>query len=220
MNAHNFLTFVQNQYDFGRANAIMSEINLKNCWKQWFTAELVHMCNQSDSPLVTETDVHYPGVTQGDDPKNDSKPLFLSYHPTKGVEAVTEKRNGSRCDFTMVDGTLADGSICDASQTHYFEIRCANAELFVKNKDLAKFEADIKRIEALKAANPALQMTVLFAFYGTFTSKQVESFKVMDNSNRCSYVLDSALEGSTSIARLCQMARAGEPRLCLAAFSV
>ncbi len=210
MNAHNFLTFVQNQYDFNRANAIMSETNLKNCWKQWFTAELVHMCNQSQSPFITETDVHYPGVAQ-----TDGKSLFLSYHATKGVEAVTEKRNGSRCDFTMNDGAIAD-----ASQTNYLEIRCANADLFVKNKDLAKFEADIKRIEALKAANPALQMTALFAFYGAFTSKQVENFKVMDNSNRCTYVLDSALEGSTSIARLCQMARAGEPRLCLAAFSV
>jgi hypothetical protein len=214
MNAHNFLTFVQNQYDFGRANAIMSETNLKNCWKQWFTAELVHMCNQSDSPLVAETDVHYPGITQGT-AQTDGKSLFLSYHPTKGVEAVTEKRNGSRCDFTM-----KDGSIADVSQTNYVEIRCANADLFVKNKDLAKFEADIKRIEALKAANPALQMTALFAFYGTFDSKQVENFKVMDNSNRTTYVLDSALEGSTSIARLSHMARAGEPRLCLAAFSV
>jgi hypothetical protein len=156
MNAHSFLTFVQNQYDFGRANAIMSEINLKNCWKQWYTAELVHMCNQSDSPLVAETDVHYPGVSQ-----TDGKPLFLSYHPTKGVEVVTEKRNGSRFDFTM-----ADGSIADVSQTNYVEIRCANADLFLKNKDLAKFEADIERIEALKAANPALQMTVIFAFTG------------------------------------------------------
>jgi hypothetical protein len=205
MKAYDFLSFVQNNYDFARADAIFSEANLKNCWKQWFTAELVHMCNQSDDDLVSETDVHYP-MNQ----KPDDKPEFLSYHATKGVGIISEKRNGSRCDFSLTAG----------EQSHYFEIRCANAELFAKNKDIAKFEADVVRIEALKVANPALEMTAIFAFYGTFTSKQIEAFKVMDNSIRCSYVLDSSIKGSSSIARLCQMKRAGEPRLSLAAFSV
>lgn len=230
MKAQTFLSFVQNEYDFTRADAIMRETNLKNCWKQWFTCELVHMCSQSTSELDTEIDVHYPvqdkpaakkpvkkksdcedqDGTKNDEKKVGGKPAYLSYHPTKGVEEVSEKRSASRCDFALT----ANG------QQHFFEIRCANSEQFVKHKELEKFEADIKRIEALKVANPELKMTALFAFYGAFSSKEVKDFAVMDNSTRTTYVLDSALKGSTSIARLIQMARNGEPRLCLAAFSV
>lgn len=207
MKAQQLLSFVQQHYDFERANAILAESNLKNCWKQWFTCELVHMFNQIDPVYMPQTDVYYTG---GESDKGSDKPSYLSYSPDKGVEVVPDKRNASRCDFSVVS----------AGQSQLFEIRCGNTELFGKAKDVARFAADVDRIEAFKKANPALEITALFAFYGVLNSKQIESFTEMDNSTRNSYVLDTGLSGSTSIARLCQMARNGKPRLCLAAFSV
>ena len=205
MNSQAFLSLVQSEYDFTRANAILSETNLKNCWKQWLTAELVHLFNQSDKSFVTYTDVHYPAKTEKAD-----EPAFLSYQAGKGVSAVAEKRHGSRCDF----------SITQADHTVYCEIRGANASLFSKNKDLVKFESDIERIEALKAANPSLNILSIFVFYGAFSGKAIEAFQPMDNNTRCSYVLDSRLTGSTSIARLSHLDRNGDERVCVAAFSV
>lgn len=205
MNSQAFLSLVQSEYDFTRANAILSEINLKNCWKQWLTAELVHMFNQSESGFVTQTDVHYPAIV-----KTAKDPAYLSYQLGKPATAVSEKRHGSRCDFSVQQG----------NRTIYCEIRGANKSLFAKNKDLGKFSADIERIEALKAANSQLEIFSIFVFYGALSGKEIEAFKPMDNSTRTSYVLDSSLTGSTSIARLSHMDRNGNDRVCMAVFSV
>ncbi|WP_281560243.1 hypothetical protein [Thalassomonas sp. RHCl1] len=211
MNAYNFLSFVQNEYDFARANGILSEINLKNCWKHWMTAELVHVFNQADALFELQTDVYYPAIKSPAIKPNDQESAeFLRYQSGKVPETVKEKRLASRCDFSV---KTPDGE-------SYFEIRCGNKSVFSKSKDLLKVESDMERIEAMKKANPGLNITVVFAFFGAFESKEIEAFKALDNSSRCSYLLDSALTGSSSISRLCQMQRAGKPRLCLAAYSV
>lgn len=205
MKAHSFLSFVQNNYDFERANAILSEANLKNCWKHWLTAELVHLCNNSDIGFNIQTDVYYPGkIVAG------KEPHYLRYQTGKAVEAVNKKCSASRSDFVV----SCNGKL------HYYEISCGNGSLLLKNNDLLKFAADIARVEMLKKANAELEMSVLFAFYGAFSNKQIEAFIPIDNSKRCTYLLDSGLQGSTSISRMTQMQREGEPRLCLAAFSV
>lgn len=205
MNAYSFLSYIQNNYDFGRANAILSEENLKNCWKHWLTAELVHLCNNSEADFKIQTDVYYPEKVS---PDKDTH--YLHYQVGKPAEVVNKKCAASRCDFTLT---------CEG-KLHYYELRCANGRSLLNNKDLLKFEAEIVRGEALKKMNPKLQLTVLFAFYGAFSSKQIEAFIPLDNSTRCTYLLDSAFKGSSSISRMTQMQREGEPRLCLAAFSV
>lgn len=210
MNSQAFLSLLQSEYDFTRANSILSETNLKNCWKQWLTAELVHMfnqlsCHSGEQSFITQTDVHYPALI-----KTDKDPAYLSYQTGKPATAVSEKRHGSRCDFSVTQG----------NKTLYCEIRGANKTLFAKNKDLGKFSADIERIEALKAANNELNIFSIFVFYGALSGKEIEAFKPMDNSTRTSYVLDSGLTGSTSIARLSHMDRNGDDRVCVAVFSV
>lgn len=205
MNSQTFLTLAQENYDFSRANVILSELNLKNCWKQWLTAELVHMFNHIEGDYRLETDIHYPAHQQ-----TSSDPAFLQYQASKGATPVGEKRNGSRCDF----------SVTTHPQTVYCEIRGANADLFNKNKDLAKWLADIERIEALKEANPNLLILSIFVFYGAFSSDEMKMFQPMDNNSRCIYVLDTLLTGSTSIARLSQLNRNGDKRICVGTFSL
>ena len=203
MNSHDFLSFVQNEYDFERANLILCESNLKNCWKHWFTAELVHLCNTSLSELRARTDVYYPGKQKIDEPG------YLSYRPGKAVTNVSKKRGASRCDFSF----LVNG------KQLYFEIRCVNQDSLAKRKELAKFAADQVRIDMLKKANPELNIMAILVFYGAFSNKEVEIFSPMDSGSRCSYVLDSGLSGSSSISRLSQFQRGGDPRLRLAAYS-
>ncbi|WDE10833.1 hypothetical protein [Thalassomonas haliotis] len=211
MNAYKLLSFVQNEYDFARANGILSEINLKNCWKHWMTAELVHVFNQADGDFELQTDVYYPAIKSPAIKQEGQESVeFLRYQNGKTAEAVKEKRLASRSDFSV---KTPDGE-------SYFEIRCGNKSVFSKSKDLLKVESDMQRIEAMKKANPGLNITVVFAFFGAFENKEIEAFKALDNSSRCSYLLDSGLTGSGSISRLCQMQRAGKPRLCLAAYSV
>ena len=172
------------------------------------TAELVHLYNQAGGDFELQTDVYYPApVVKQDEQENAG---FLRCQNGRAAEEVKEKRLASRADF----------SVKTADQEHYFEIRCGNKSVFSKSKDLLKVESDMQRIEALKKANPQLNITVIFAFSGAFENKEIEAFKALDNSTRCSYLLDTAMTGSGSIARLCQMQRAGDPRLCLAAYSV
>ena len=168
------------------------------------------MFNQSEGTFITQTDVHYPALVTSKEAKTDKDPAYLSYQPGKPATAVSEKRHGSRCDFSVTQGNT----------TLYCEIRGANKTLFAKNKDLGKFSADIERIEALKAANNELNIFSIFVFYGALSGKEIEAFKPMDNSTRTSYVLDSGLTGSTSIARLSHMDRNGDDRVCVAVFSV
>ena len=205
MKAHSFLSFIQSNYDFSRANAILSEENLKNGWKHWLTLELLHIYNSSKLNFNIQTNAHYPSRS-----RDGKQPSYLHYHLDKAVEVVEKKCSASRSDF-MVE---------EQGKVNFFEIRCGNGHSLFKNKDLLKFEADIARVEALKKVNPALEMTVLFAFYGAFSTKQVEAFIAIDNSIRCTYLLDSRLQGSSSISRMTHMQREGEARLCLAAFSV
>ncbi len=204
MNPHAFLSFIQNNYDFNHANAIFSQLALKNCWKQWLTAELVNMASNTDGYEQVQTDLHYPSQ-QG----ADNEALFLRYQQDDNVDVVNKKNLASRSDFSW----------CHLEQQYYFEIRCANRELFSKNKDLVKFANDIRRIKQLKQANPELNIAVVFAFYGSFSSTDINKFSEFDNSQHCTYMLDTGLSGSTSIARLAQMRRAGDERLCLALYT-
>jgi hypothetical protein len=204
MNTHSFLSLIQKNYDFTRANCIFSELNLKNSWKDWLTAELVHLCNDVEPFSDIQIGSHYPGAV-----KKDGSETFLRCRPGKSVERLRSKASASRCDF----------SVCNDGARHHFEIRCGNSLSFSKNKELSKYEADIERVSAIKKANPAVNVSAIFAFYGAFSTQDAKVFSVLDNSRRCTYVLDSSLTGSSGIARLSHMKKAGEPRVCLAVYT-
>ncbi|SFC13139.1 hypothetical protein [Pseudoalteromonas denitrificans] len=205
MNTHAFLSFISNNYDFSRANIILSELNLTHCWKHWLTAELIHLLNTDKQFSDIQTNTRYPAKSSN----NNDQESYLRYQVEKPIEKVHKKNLASYCDF----------SFKHQEKQHYFEIICANSTSFKKNKDLIKFEADITRIDTLKKQNPSVCISTIFAFFGTFTNDEVKIFAPFDNSKRCSYVLDSNIKGSSSIARLTQIQRAGDPRLCFAMYN-
>ena len=205
MNAQSFLALLQAHYDFTRADFIFNQLQLKNCWKPWLTTELTASLGCMPMPLEVVIDDHYQL------PEKTDKPLeWLSHIPKNGVQVVTEKRHASRCDFRFDD----------QGKPHYVEIRCANKQLFQKGKEIQKYLSDIERITAFKKKLPDAAITALFAFYGAFDNEEVAVFKELDNAKRVNYVLDTGMTGSSSIARLSHLQRAGEPRLFIAAFSL
>lgn len=204
MNTHTFLTLIQNNYNFSQANNIFSQSDLKNCWKDWLTAELVQSWYISEQFSNIQIDTRYPGVKT-----HDAVETFLRHQSGQGVDHVSKKSSASRCDF----------SAHYQDTPYYFEIRCASNSLFKKKGDLEKYKSDIERVDLIKQANPYLNLAAIFVFYGAFSSQELANFTTLDNSEHCLYVLDSNLSGSTSIARLSQMQRGGSPRLCLAVYS-
>lgn len=204
MNTHTFLSFIQNNYDFTRANSIVSELNLNHCWKNWLTAELVHLFNSDKDFEDIETNKRYQNETS-----LNNVSTFIRYREGKPIEDVQKKQLASYCDF----------SFSQENKRHYFEIRCANKSLFSKNNEVHKYKKDIMRIESIKKHNPNLNIHSIFAFYGMFNNEEINKFSSLDNSKRCTYILDSNLKGSTSISRLSQMQRSGLPRICLAVYN-
>lgn len=203
MKPYPFLSLFQQHYDFERADRIFADQNLKNCWKQWFMAETLSALSTLPECQDVATDTPY---SAGNAAKDDD--AFLSVKPGENTAVLADKRSASKCDFSLS---------LDNSPLH-FEVRCGHYESFLKARELKKFTDDLQRIEALKSLNPELNILTVFALYGSFENKDMKHFQPLDNSRRCSYVLDTDLNGSTSIARLSHMRRAGDPRTLVIAY--
>lgn len=200
------LSFIQKNYDFSRAIDIFSESNLKKCWKPWLTTEMALLCEAKSLGENVKIEEHY----RCRDDSCDSKNMYLRYKVNSGVDKIKEKRGASRSDFSFEEKGVAQ----------HFEVRCCDDSTLKTQKQISIFEGDMIRIEALKKVNPSMSINTLFAFYGSFSSEEISLLKKMDNNKRCSYVLDTSLTGSCSIARLSQIKRGGDERLCLAAYGV
>lgn len=203
MQAQPFLSLLQNQYSFERADHIFSDINLKHTWKHWLTAELVYALTQEQSISDIEIDSPYP--VKSSEIKDSLE--FLSFKNGDDKAKAVEKRAASKCDFSFQYGT----------QPVFVEVRCTQSAQLLKASEFRKFADDVKRVKALKQANPDLAIITLFAIYGRFENKDMKKLEPLDNSQVCSYVLDTSLSGSTSIARLSHVKREGEPRTLLIA---
>lgn len=202
MQPHTFLSILQTHFHSARANNILSNSRIKNCWKHWLSAELTLAFGQHFQPEGIGVDVIYPAKS-GED-----KLSYLGYKPKDNCAEVVEKRGASKCDFAFQS----------EKESIFFEVRCGHHDTFLNNQELKKFIADLNRVKALKVANPTLNIVVIFAVYGRFDNHEMHKFKALDNSELCAYVWDSGLVGSSSIARLSHMRRGGEPRVFFIAY--
>lgn len=195
-----FLSHIQQHYPFTRANQLLAQDNLKNYWKHWLCCELIPVLSVGDEPQEVELEKYYPAQQDEQSDKG-----FLSIKAGNKQAFASEKRGASKCDFYL------------PAQSLFVELRCGHQASLLKGKELDKFKADQHRIHALKQANPKLNIATLFAFYGSFDNKQCESLAQLDNNQAPSYVLDTGLTGSSSIARLSHMQRNGSARTLLVA---
>ena len=202
MQAQTFLQLIQKQYQFDRTNQIFSKIELKNRWKHWLCAELINNLGQ-----IGKIEIDAPYIADNSTSENDS---FLSHKSGEEKAKIVEKRGASKCDFLINQN----------EQPVYIEIRCAQSEQLLQPREFKKFTADLARVKALKDANPSLSILTLFAIYGQFQNSDMKSLEPLDNSVFASYVLDTGLNGSGSIARFSHVRREGEDRMMLIAHSV
>ncbi|WP_086933812.1 hypothetical protein [Agarilytica rhodophyticola] len=208
MNSQLLLSIIQKNYNFSKAYDVFKNDYLSKSWKQWFTTEmaLLFSCEKLSDKISVEDYYCASGV----DNDENSSARFLHYHAKTGVTKVMEKRRASRSDFSFE---------CDG-KTQHFEVRCSDSISLKSNRQLAIFENDMIRVEHLKKENPSLSINTIFVFNGNFENKDINLLKPLDNNKRCSYVLDTSLNGSTSIARLSQIKRNGGERLCVVAYDV
>ncbi len=215
MQAQPFLTLFQNLYSFERANHIFAQQNLKHCWKHWLTAEMVYALGQNPSTSNIEIDSLYQtkGVNivspDNSQDRKTEESAYLSYKAGDEKAKIVDKRSASKSDFSFKFD----------KQTVFVEVRCSHMPVFFQAKEFRKFTDDIQRVQALKKANGSSAIITVFALYGRFENKDMKKLEPLDNNTCCSYVLDSGLSGSTSIARLSHMQREGEPRTLIMAHS-
>ncbi|AWB67514.1 hypothetical protein C2869_14165 [Saccharobesus litoralis] len=245
MNAHQFLARLQQGYDFNTTHRIFSQSGFSSCWKQWLTLELASVLASDSNIEQLETDVFYPAPNERQqaleqaqeksqtktqkkpqisdkkspeaNEKNNEKAIdktfvetgFLRVQNGGDVSVTTRKTSASRCDFAFKQ----------KEQSYFFELRCSHTDTYTKQKDLNKCLADIERINALKAANPELEIACLFAIYGVLTPQDTKALSLLDNNQFCSYALDPNLTGSSSISRLAHVKHSGKPRLILGMYS-
>lgn len=212
MQAQPFLSLLQNQYAFDRANHILSDINLKHTWKHWLTAELVYALTHAQTIEDIDIDTPYPNkatASKASDTKSKATLDFLSFKNGDSEAKAVEKRSASKCDFSFNYG----------SKQVFVEVRCTQSAQILKAGEFRKFTDDTKRVQALKKANSDLSILTLFAVYGRFENKDMKKLEPLDNNQICSYVLDTCLSGSSSIARLSHVQREGESRTLLVASS-
>jgi len=193
------LSHIQQGYNFTPANQLLSKPALKNYWKHWFCCELVPLLANNAEQQV-ELEKYYPAQ-----PNEHKDKAFLSIKTGQKQAQASEKRGASKCDFYLPNQEL------------YVELRCGHASSLLKGKELDKFKQDQLRVNALKQANATLNIATLFIFYGSFDNAQCEQLAQLDDNQTPSYVLDTGLTGSSSIARLSHMQRHGDPRVLLAA---
>lgn len=204
MTAQNLLSFFQEsptfqtkESVFDKHNRVFDNQTLQPLWKPWLTLELCEHLQQNEDVSDLTIDIKY---------KKNEQYLRVA-DDLLSVEDV-DGRSASEADFRF---TIQNKSVW--GEVYYLNINTKD-----KAAAIAKLEQDYKRIETLRRALPKQEVIMLYGIYGRFTTKQLDMFKLLDNSSRTTYVLDSKLTGSTQISRLCQMQRAGKQRFLLAAF--
>lgn len=182
---------------FNKHNSVFDSMTLKPLWKPWLTLELCdHLIHQES---VDKLDINI---------KYQHKGQYLRFEEENNTVVDTDGRGASEADFCFEY----------QGKQIWAEVFYLNAAAKDKQEALEKIHKDYQRIEALRRALPKQEVMMLYGIFGRFTTKQLEMFKLLDNSSRTTYVLDSKLTGSTQVSRLCQMQRAGKPRFLLAAF--
>ncbi len=192
---YSLLSHLASQHDFSQANKIIAMYQAKPFVRSWLALNLSLSLRQS---AATE-DLLFAEPYQKDD--------FLKYQAKTGQVEHCEKRSASKADL----------KISAPNNNAWFEFHVLHQDELCSKRDRNKLYEDAKRVRALREALPKDEVTLLVGIWGSFSAEDIKFFSPLDNSKHCAYVLDTSLSGSTQIARLSQMKKAGKPRFLLAA---
>lgn len=191
------LAHIGNHYDFARANQVVAVVQSKPFIRAWMAVDFSQAIAKALGAKEIDFAVPYQ---QGKE--------YLKYNAKNQQVEKSESRFASKADLKV---TTDQG-------LYWFEFHALHQNSLKEKKDRDKLYQDVERVKALQTELSKENVILLIGIWGSFTSKDMEHFKAIDNSTYFTYVLDSGLSGSTQVARLCQMHKEGEERFLLASF--
>lgn len=208
MHAQSFLTLLRDHYSFNQAQQVLTNTQIKGLWESWFNADMLHRLSWNNAIEDIDTDSPYPAVATEE--ASGSKIKYLSLKAGETEAKLVEKRHSSKADYRF--------SVHNA--TLYCEGFCAQASGQIEPKDIRRMSDLMQRSKRLKAQNNALNIVSYCVLWGFIESSQMKKLKPLDNSRTLSYVLDTHIQGSSSIARLSALSNVETPRILVIASSV
>lgn len=206
MNAQAFLALIRDHYSFNTAQNLLANSQLKGLWENWFSADLLHQLSSNQVIDNIEIDSPYPAQTTG---AQNAKASYLSVKTNVKAAKTVEKRYASRADFAF----------SQQRNTLYCEGFCTQAAGKLEEKSIRKMSELLQRSKKLQAQNPALNIVTFCVVTGFIESCHMTLLKPLDNSKTLSYVLDTHIQGSSSIARLSAISNVEHPRILVIAAS-
>ncbi|ADZ91881.1 hypothetical protein [Marinomonas mediterranea] len=196
MNQQTLLAKIAAHYDFTKANQLASQSQTKPYIRAWLNLDI----SQVLQGILNGSDVTYsePYQHQGD---------YIKFLPKTNQVEACERKYASKADL----------QITSDKQTNWFEFHVLQKSDLENTRDRNKLYGDIRRVRTLRKHLAPHDTTLLIGIWGSFTTKDLDYFKPLDNQTDCAYVLDTSLTGSTQIARVSHVKREGKPRFLLIA---
>ncbi|MFM2480561.1 hypothetical protein [Celerinatantimonas sp. YJH-8] len=182
---------------FAEANKYLAQSCYKALFKPWLTLSLSYLLGQNSEVDALELSAPYQDDEQ-----------FWRYQMKPFGIRTSDRNHASKADIKL---QWHQHSVWTEVQVfHQDELGLASA--------FRRLEQDFRRVERLHQQLPMDQGLLLVGFWGSLQPEHIQLFRPFDNNVRISYVLDSRLSGSSQVARLSHIQRAGQPRFCLIAF--
>ncbi|CAG8999226.1 MAG: hypothetical protein CENE_01195 [Candidatus Celerinatantimonas neptuna] len=186
---------------FDQANQMMVEPDYKNLFKSWLSLMLCYQLASLSGVLQLVVGPRYQCESKSDE--------WLRFDlKTQKAQLCLKNR-----------ASIADIGFIRHRTRFWVEVRSLHQQQMDDVREMMKLIHDYKRVEALQKEFMADQLIVFIGWWGKVPAEKMHIFQALDNNRRSTYLLDSALSGSTQVARLSHMQRDGESRFCLLAYA-
>ncbi len=195
MHPQNLLINLARQYDLDTASQLLSNTGIRQFVRGWLALDL----SIPLSKMLKADSVKFAEPYHSND-------LFFKYCAEEDSAEPCEKRSASKADLML--------SVEDVD--HFFEFHYLHQSQISNSKIMNKLYLDMDRVRAMRNMH-SLNVNLVVALWGSFNGNDIEVFKPVDLNRDAVYALDTSLLGSSQVARLVHIRKAGEPRLVLAA---
>lgn len=157
MRSHNFLVFLQNNYNHERAANLANNRNIRGGWEVWLQVEIaLAFVNQEEGTRICQREEPYPAEIENQ---------WITYSNQTGVAQVTSHRNqAARCDFC-----LCRHNPHGQMDYTYVELKCINPNAPNPLQDAwERFDSDIRKVQAIRQLNLQVPWIALLVTYGQF----------------------------------------------------
>lgn len=201
MSAQQLLCELAGRCHFDQANKMLVEPDYKRLFKPWLSLMLCHqLAALPDVSQLVVAPRYQCDLTEDGGLRFDVK--------THRVQSCHKNR-----------ASVADIGYIRHGVRFWVEVRSLHQQQIGDVREMNKLVRDYTRAEALQKECMADQLLVLIGWWGCVRAEEISFFSALDNNKCATYLLDSALSGSSQVARLSHMQRDGKSRFCLLAYA-